>query len=142
MRAINTLVSTCKLLIQPLKATCYPNLSRKFSIIFTHFLIIRKDHNQTEHTHTSWSPVMISCKHMSHSKTKPTKWLVRPAKWASTQSDQRLYFPHEEAMGPWLSNERATKTDQTELICVFTGRTFHFVSFVMLRVICIVSLDM
>ena len=42
--------------------------------------------------------------YMSRDMTKPTKWLcvqqrLRSA-WAPAQSDQSLYFPHEEILGP------------------------------------------
>ena len=45
----------------------------------------------------------------------------------------------EETLGPQLSIETTLKTDQTgwmpRLICVFAGRTDHFVGFVMRRLI-------
>ena len=45
--------------------------------------------------------------------------------------------PHEAALGPWLLNEHQTMTRQTgqipRLICIFTGRTGHFVHFVVLQ---------
>ena len=54
-------------------------------------------------------------------------------------SDQSVRCLHEESLGPWLSTERTTKTDQTgwmpRLIRVFAGRTGHFDGFVMLWLI-------
>ena len=68
--------------------------------------------------------------------TKPTKWHVCPAKTQISLDihlvcDQTLRCPHEESLGPELSNERTVKTDQTgqqtgyipRLIGVFAGHT-------------------
>ena len=56
----------------------------------------------------------ISWYKKSRRTTRPTKWLcaqqrLRSAS-ASAQSDQSLRYPHEEALGPWLSIERTAKT--------------------------------
>ena len=54
----------------------------------------------------------------------------------SSQSDQSLCCPHEEALGSWLSLERTTKA----LIWVFAGRTGHCSGFVMRRLTYVSSL--
>ena len=74
--------------------------------------------------------------HLSRLMTKSTKWLcaqwrLRSA-WASAQSDQNLRCALS-ALRTQAFFMRTTKTDQTGLIWVFTGRTCHFVGFVMRR---------
>ena len=82
-----------------------------------------------------------------HGKTNNV--VVRPAKtrislgirpvWSS------LRCPHEEGLGPQLPIECTAKTDQTgrmpRLIWVFTGRTGHFVGFVVQRLIYVIQWD-
>ena len=76
---------------------------------------------------------------MSRCTTKPTKLLVRPAKTQISlgvpQFDQMIRCPHEETLGPSTQGAHSEDSDQTgqmpSLICVFAGRTSHFVCFVM-----------
>ena len=57
--------------------------------------------------------------------------------WASTQSDQSLHCPQEESWDPWLPTEGTAKTYHSGrmplLIWAFSGRTGHFVGFVVHR---------
>ena len=61
--------------------------------------------------------------------------------WASTQSDQSLLYALRIAKDIKLLHADSEASDQTgrmpSLICIFAGRTCHFVGFVMLQLICI-----
>ena len=57
--------------------------------------------------------------------------------WKSAQSDQSLHCPHEGTLSThWAHSEDSDQTGRMpRLIWVFAGRTCHFVSFVMWRLI-------
>ena len=89
---------------------------------------------------------IIVCKelYMSRLMTKPTKWHVRPAKThislgIRTVWSESLLCAQWAAKDPSFLHEDSEDSDQTEriprLISVFTGRTCHFVGFVMRRLI-------
>ena len=75
---------------------------------------------------TSWTIILISTKLWAAGWQNQQNDLcahrrLRSA-WASAQSDQSLYCPHEDTWSPELPNERTAKT----LIWVFAGCTSHF----------------